>query len=125
MNSKITSMFEYQVEKAFKKSVVPFFTRLSPTFHHYREESESVVILSQEEYAFIFLKYVHKNELTSLPTLMDCFEPIRPTSRVSGGEWLVEGIYEVKTDKAKPILRAMETYDQSDVFQFLKNVLKK
>lgn len=118
-------MQEYQIEKAFRKSVVPFFTRISSSFHHYREENESIVILSQNEYAFIFLKFINKNETTSLPTLIECFEPYRPTSRVSSGEWLVEGIYELRTEKAKRILEAMETYNQSDVFQFLKNVLKK
>lgn len=125
MNSNVTSFQGYQIEKAFRKSVVPFFSRINPRFHHYREDSESIVVLNHDEYSFVFLKYIAKNEVTLLPTLLECFEPLRPNTRISNGEWLVEGIYDVKTDKAVRILEAMDTYDQSDVFQFLKNVLKK
>lgn len=123
--SNIVNLETFLAEKKFNGEVLSFFHRLNPYFHHYKDENEAVFVLNEQIYIFVFLKYVSQNEHTKLPNIYDCFYEFKLEPRLSIGEWVVEGIYEVPEEDAAGVFKDMENVKETDVYAFLKKVIKK
>jgi hypothetical protein len=122
---KIVNLQDFILERTFTNSVIPFFTGFNPYFNHYKEGDEAVFLIQTDMFLFIFLKFIPKNEPTKLPTIQQCFEKITFQSRISDGEWVVEGVHELENTAAKELLNDCKSIENSDVYAFLKKHVKK
>ena len=122
---KIISLQDFVADKAFHTHVLPFFHRLNPYFTHYIDNKEAVFILENEFYAFIFLRFVPRNQQTNLPTLEDCFYEFKLRPRISVGEWVVESIHDVDISRKEKLLKDLVSISDSDVYQAIKYAIKK
>jgi hypothetical protein len=125
MVSNLIELETFRCKKVFYDQVLPFFYEINPYFYHYKTESEAVFILESDCYLFTFLRYVPKNEETSLPTIQNCFNKIEFHPRPSHGEWVVSGVYEIKKKEAEELLKTCSEIQDSGEFQFLKRVIKR
>lgn len=121
---EIINLHDFLLNKTFQSQVISFFENIHFPFQYFKDDKEAVFILKPESYLVIFIKFIHKNEYTELPTLEESLYNIQASPRNSKGEWVVDKIFEVPEKHGKQLFHLIHR-NKENVYPYLKKVFNK
>lgn len=94
--SNVIQLEDYLKEKCLYEQVIPYFHHLDPSATYLLENNNLLFRFREPSYYFyVFLTYIPRNAFTDKPTPVERFQNIKTHPRMSKGEWVTTGIYEI------------------------------
>ena len=126
MVGKTVSLKEFVMEKKFTNEVLQIIASKQTNFSYIKNGNHALFHLIEQD-LHVFIKYIEKGIMTSLPSIISSFNYIINEPKVSSGQWVVEYIDSLPNDtnELANATYKRETLDTKDYYKLLQSAKKR